>query len=116
MIGRESIPVGSPSRNRFFFAVRPLTEAEEGAFFSGLGLPSGVGFDPPKVLFDYKPPGAERTTLEGVAITREEKGGYHALTTPTVDGLHLCRGRGVTEANEPAAATPDWTFLATRTF
>lgn len=111
-----SVPVGSPSRNRFFFALRPLTEAEEEAFFAGRGLPSGVGYDPPKVLFDYKPPEGERETLEGAAIVKDEAGGYHTVMTVKAPGTHRCRGRGVNEGGEPVAATEDWTFSGTRTF
>jgi hypothetical protein len=102
-------PPGNEVLCRFYFALRPLTPTEEAAYFDGLGLPSGVGFDPSTVRFIYTPP--EGTETE-IAATRDAAGAYHAIvrTEDGEDGVLTYKGRGLNSEGQPIATTTPRVF------
>lgn len=111
------VTVGNQEEVRFYFAMRELTIAEDEHFFdldreSFPGLPAGVGYTPPNVLFEYAPPGSAFITLEGDDVVEDAEGEYHAIITAPMDGngVWTYRGRAVDGEGTPLASTPRRTF------
>lgn len=111
-------PTGTQITCRGFFALRELTEAEEDSYFAGLGLPSGVGYDPPSVVFIYEPNEGKPTTVSGASVIRDGTGAYHIVVTPedTQAGMWRYRARGLNAEGKPIVTTEDRMFTATKTF
>jgi hypothetical protein len=113
-----TVPVGNQVRCRFYFSHRELTVTEDEHFFDPdretfPGLPLGVAYTPPEVLFEYKPPGEAWITIEGEDVVPDADGEYHAIVTVPMDGASVWsyRGRGV-DGESPVAATAVRTFTA----
>lgn len=101
-------PCGSVPQLRFCFPLRALTPEEKVAFFAGLGLPSGVGFAPEIVLFDYFAPEKPEVTLTGSPPILIDGVGAYRVPMPiplAVIGQWRYRGRGTDSGSNPVCAT-----------
>jgi hypothetical protein len=112
------VPVGNQVLCRFYFSNRELTVIEDEHFFDPdretfPGLPLGVPYTAPEVLFEYAPPGGAFVIVQGEHVVEDANGEYHAIVTVPMDGAGVWsyRGRGV-DGVTPVAATPVRTFTA----
>lgn len=92
---------GSRPRFRFYATTRNLTAAEEATFFSGGGLPGGVGTTPDDVLFDYRTPDNALHTLEGDDVITDATGEFHVDLPVIAINLWSYRGYGQNDDGSP---------------
>jgi hypothetical protein len=113
-----NVPAGSQVLCRFYFSHRELTVAEDEKFFDPdrvtfPGLPLGVAYKPPGVLFEYRKGSGAWVTLEGVVdVVEDAEGEYHSIVTAPLNGVAVWsyRGRAVDGATVIAS-----TFIRTFT-
>lgn len=110
------VPPGNQVLCRFYFSTRELTVAEDEHFFDPdraifPGLPAGVAYTPPEVLFEYAPAGGAFVIVQGEHVVEDAEGEYHTVVTVPMDGKGVWkyRGRGV-DGVTPLAATAVRTF------
>lgn len=101
----RKVQKGNQTTLKFYFATRVLLAVEAEAFFAGLGLPAGVGFDPAKVLLETTLEGAGPVVTEAGNV-RDGVGEYHHPLTPEVEGDLLWRGIAQDGGGNQIAATP----------